>query len=164
MWCAHLGAQQIKCEYILSVNPVVWEEREHELFTSKTAGQPPHQWLVNNSAHRLDEELLAPDFDWETQGQGLLIDSWWVLPHQEERTGKEERSQQIIHRKELLMSKMMKSRVCTLRLHDEFVNSCIAVLCFPAASARGIVMIHFHLVLWNLGVVSSLHLLKVRGK
>lgn len=29
------------------------------------------------------------------------------------------------------MSKMMKSRVCTLGLHDEFVNSCSAVLCFP---------------------------------
>lgn len=31
------------------------------------------------------------------------------------------------------MSKMMKSRVCTLRLHDEFVNSCIAVLCFSCS-------------------------------
>lgn len=44
--------------------------------------------------------------------------------------GKEERSQQIIHRKELLMSKMMKSRVCTLRLHDEFVNSCMLFCVF----------------------------------
>lgn len=28
------------------------------------------------------------------------------------------------------MSKMMKSRVCTLRLYNKFVNRCIAVLCF----------------------------------
>lgn len=27
------------------------------------------------------------------------------------------------------MSKMMKSKVCSLRLHDEFVNSRITVLC-----------------------------------
>lgn len=60
------------------------------------------------------------------------------------------------------MSKMMKSRVCMLRLHDEFVNSCFAVLCFPRVSARNS-NDTFPFASVETGNAFALKLVKVRG-